>query len=228
MRRYLVRSVLLAVLATLIPALRAGAAEVIQPGAGIILGNSQCTLNWIYDGAGGPYAGTAAHCSEGVGQRVSLLEDGTSFGTVVLHREGLDYALIRIDAEDLGAVSAAMRGHPNIPAGVSTVNSTAVGDIIQFSGYGVATMFLPQTRESRIGVLGYNDGTQHYTYGLVTPGDSGGPVADVTDGNKALGIANTVGAALTPAPQIGEGGLSLEALLSDAAANGFPVSVRTV
>jgi hypothetical protein len=59
-------------------------------------------------------------------------------------------------------------------------------------------------------------------------GDSGGPVADVTDGNKAFGIVNTVGAALTPVPQAGEGGLSLDALLADGAAQGFPVSVRTV
>ncbi len=202
---------------------------VIQPGSGILAGSSQCTLNWIYDGAGGPYGGTAAHCVEGVGQRVSLLEDGTEFGSVALFRTDLDYALIRIDAEDVSAVSPALRGHPNIPQGVSTVSTAQVGDTVQYSGYGVATMFTNITRESRQGILGYNDGTQHYSYGAVTPGDSGGPVADVTDGNKAFGIVNTVGVAVAgSAPQAGEGGLSLDALLADAASQGFAVSVRTV
>jgi hypothetical protein len=136
--------------------------------------------------------------------------------------------LIRIDAEDVGFVNPAMKGHPNIPAGVSTVDTAAVGDVMQFSGHGVGFHATQPTQEERQGVLGYNDGEQHYIYGAVTFGDSGGPVADITDGNTAFGIANTVGAALTPQPQAGEGGLSLDALLADAAAQGFPVSVRTV
>jgi hypothetical protein len=206
----------------------ATAAPAVQPGVQISMGNSLCTLNWIYDGAGGPYAGTAAHCVSGVGQRITLTDGNVEFGSVALFREGLDYALIKIDAEDVSLINPALKGHPSIPAGVSTTETAAVGDIIQFSGYGLGFGFTNITQEGRQGVLGYNDGTQHYTYGAVTPGDSGGPVADVTDGNKALGIVNTVGVALTPVPQAGEGGLSLEALLSDAAAQGFPVAVRTV
>lgn len=226
-------SVLVAVTATVFAASPGTAAPVIQPGASITMGGSFCTLNWIYDGAGGPYGGTAAHCVSGVGQRVSLSDSslGTAileFGTVALYRPNLDYALIRIDAEDVGLVSPAMKGHPNIPAGVSTVGTAAVGDLMQFSGHGVGFHLTTVTQEQRVGVLGYNDGTQHYVYGAVTPGDSGGPVADITDGNKAFGIANTVGVALTPAPQAGEGGLSLDALLADAAEQGFAVSVRTV
>ncbi len=140
----------------------------------------------------------------------------------------LDYALIRIDSIELGNVSAAMRGHPNIPQGVSTTQTALVGDTIQFSGYGVVVDLLSVTREQRTGILGYNDGEQHYVYGVVTPGDSGGPVADVTDGNKALGIVDTIGVAVNPLPQAGEGGVSLEGLLTDAAANGFAISLRTV
>ena len=209
------------------------AAPVIQPGASITMGGSYCTLNWIYNGGGGPYGGTAAHCVSGVGQRVSLSDAslGTAileFGTVALYRPNLDYALIRIDAEDVGFVNPAMKGHPNIPAGTSTVDTAAVGDVMQFSGHGVGFHATEPTQEQRRGILGYNDGEQHYIYGTVTFGDSGGPVADITDGNKAFGIANTLGAALTPAPQAGEGGLSLDALLADAAAQGFPVSVRTI
>lgn len=213
------------VLASAVPAL---APPVIQPGVGIVSGNSQCTLNWIYDGSGGPYGGTAAHCVSGEGARVSLLADGTSFGSVAVFNAALDYALIRIDSEDTGFINPALKGHPSIPQGVSTVNTSAVGDLMQFSGYGIATQLIDLTREQRQGLLGYNDGTQHYIYGVVSPGDSGGPVADVTDGNKAFGIVNTLGLALTPLPQAGEGGLSLDALLADAAARGVPVSVRTV
>jgi hypothetical protein len=206
----------------------ASAAPAVQPGVQITMGNSLCTLNWIYDGPGGPYAGTAAHCVEGVGQRITLTDGDVDFGTVSLFREELDYALIKIDSEDIALINPALKGHPNIPQGVSTVDTAAVGDIIQFSGYGTGFGFTNITQEGRQGVLGYNDGTQHYTYGVVSPGDSGGPVADVTDGNKALGIVNTVGVALTPLPQAGEGGLSLDALLADAADQGVPISVRTV
>ena len=211
----------------------AGAPPVIQPGASITMDGSYCTLNWIYDGAGGPYGGTAAHCVSGVGQRVSLSttslgEAILEFGTVALYRPNLDYALIRIDAEDVGFVSPAMKGHANIPAGVSTVDTAAVGDLMQFSGHGIGFHATTVTQEQRRGVLGYNDGEQHYIYGPVTFGDSGGPVADISDGNKAFGIANTLGVALTPLPQAGEGGLSLDALLADAAAQGLAVRVRTV
>ena len=204
---------------------------VIQPGAPIATGNLLCTLNWIYDGAGGPYGGTAAHCVNNVGQRVVLDEAGGApggFGSVAFISPNLDYALIRIDSDKLGNVSAAMRGHPNIPRGTSTISTSSVGDTMQFSGYGAGVDLTSTTRESRQGVLGYNDGSQHYIYGVVTPGDSGGPVADVTDGNKAFGIVTTVGAGATPMPQAGEGGVSLDGLLSDAAMHGFAIGVRTV
>jgi hypothetical protein len=210
---------------------RGTAAAIIQPGAPIVAGNALCTLNWIYDGGGGPYAGTAGHCVQDIDQRVALDEAGGApggFGSVAYISSNLDYALIRIDTLELGSVSAAMRGHPNIPQGVSTIATAAVGDTMQFSGYGIGVSLINITREQRTGVLGYNDGQQHYIYGLVTPGDSGGPVADVTDGNKAFGIVDTVGVAVNPLPQAGEGGVSLDGLLADAAANGFPISVRTV
>jgi hypothetical protein len=207
------------------------APAIIQPGAPIVAGDALCTLNWIYDGAGGPYAGTAGHCVSGVGQRVSLDEAGATpggFGSVAYISGNLDFALIRIDSTHVGSVNASMRGHPNIPRGVSTLATSSVGDTMQFSGYGVGLDLTAPTRERRQGILGYNDGAQHYIYGIVTPGDSGGPVADVTDGNKAFGIVTTVGAGATPMPQAGEGGVSLDGLLADAAANGFPVAVRTV
>jgi hypothetical protein len=213
------------------------AAGVIQPGVSIKTGEGYCTLNWIYDGAGPQagkvFAGTARHCVSGVGQRVSLSTTslGTSlggFGSVAYVSHALDYSLIEIDTAHLASVNPAVAGHPSIPSGVSVGARAKVGDVMQFSGHGVGFNLTSATQQERMGILGYNDGRHHYIYGPVTPGDSGGPVADVTDGNKAFGIVDTVGVAATPAPQAGEGGVSLDGLLKDAAKHGFPVTVRTV
>ena len=215
----------------------ARAAEVIQPGSSITMGGSFCTLNWIYDGtgtqAGNVYGGTAAHCVSGVGQVVfnatgSLGSATTRIGTVAYVSSALDSALILVDEAREGDVVAALKGHPNIPTGVST--NSALGDLIQFSGNGVGFHATQQTRESRVGVLAYDDGTQHYVDGPVSNGDSGGPVADITDGNTALGIVNTLGVAASSAfgAAVGEGGVSLPALFADAAANGFPIALRTI
>jgi hypothetical protein len=215
------------------------AAQKIQPGESIVADGSFCTLNWIYDGGGNTYAGTAAHCVSGVGQEVSLAT--SSLGSAIerigevafvgnADEPGRDYAFIRIDAEDLGKVDPSLKGHPNIPTGVS--QNAAEGDLMQFSGHGVGFHLTAPTRESRVGVLNWTDGTEHLILGAVTPGDSGGPVADITDGNTAFGIVNTVGAAVNSdalaVGHVGEGGNNLEFVLADAASRGFSVSLRTV
>jgi hypothetical protein len=214
----------------------ASAANVIQPGSSLEFGDSFCTANWVYNGAdGNTYIGAAAHCTTtGVGQQVDLATGslGTPIeriGSVAYVSAALDFLLIRIDSGVLGEVSPAMAGHPEIPTGVSTTSTAAIGDLIQYSGHGVGLDLTTVTAQQRRGVLGYNDGSQHYTYGLVLPDDSGGPVADVTDGNKALGIVDTVGIAVAGnLPQAGEGGVSLQGLLADAGAHGFGITLRTV
>ncbi|MGH3521161.1 MAG: hypothetical protein ACRDQ7_28050 [Haloechinothrix sp.] len=211
---------------------------VIQPGVSIYNGSGYCTLNWIYDGtgaqAGKVYGGTAAHCVDGVGQRISLSSGSLGeaiqeFGSVAYTDDNLDYAFIEIDADRVAQVDPAMKGHPAIPTGFSTTETAAQGDIIQFSGNGVGFHLLEPTQEQRQGVLHSNDGTQHYVVGAVSPGDSGGPVADVTDDNKALGLVNTVGVGVVNGlPYAGEGGISLEGMFTDAASAGFTVTLRTV
>lgn len=222
-------------LATTTPA---AAAPTVQPGSPIVTDGSYCTLNWIYDGtgsrAGTVYAGTAAHCVESTGDVVSLssgaLGDAVQkIGTVAYMNEKLDYALIRLYSSVESQVDPAMAGHPAIPTGVATTSETNVGDICQFSGHGVGFHVLEPTQQERIGVLVSNDGTQHYCDGAVTPGDSGGPVGDVTADNQALGIVNTVGVYTDgELPAVGEGGLSLQALLADARAHGYGIQLRTV
>lgn len=230
----LVLMIVLAVILSLGATIPAGAAGVIQPGSAIMLGDSFCTANWVYDGAGGPYLGTAAHCTSGVGQQVDLASGalGTSqgrIGQVAFVSPNFDYALIRLDAGVLGQVSAAMAGHPNIPQGVSTLSSASQGDLVQFSGHGIVFDVTVPTQQQRVGILNFFQDGYQYVLGAVTPGDSGGPVGDITDGNKALGIVDTVGVNVAfPNVNVGEGGVAVYALLADAAANGFPISLRTV
>jgi hypothetical protein len=225
------------VVALALPA--SASAQTIQPGSSIESEGAFCTLNWIFDGAGGPYAGTAAHCVSGVGAVVNLASgslgsDIERIGTVVLRGDpdtpGRDYAIVRIDPAVAGQLNPALAGHPNIPTGVS--RGYAKGDLMQFSGHGVATDATAPTQQQRVGVLNAIDGGHHDILGAVTPGDSGGPVADISDGNTAFGIVDTVGVgvntgALTVAA-VGEGGSNLDFVLQDAAAHGLSLTLRTV
>ena len=80
-----------------------------------------CTLNFAYSGGGKTYLGTAAHCVASIGQRVRDI-DGTEFGKVAFigdqNTTAWDFAFIEVDAEDLGRVSPAVKGHPAFPKGV--------------------------------------------------------------------------------------------------------------
>jgi hypothetical protein len=212
------------------------ATPVIQPGSSLEFGNSFCTMNWVYDGSGGPYVGAAGHCTTGVGQEVDLASGslGTPIeriGSVVFASvsPNLDYCLIRVDAAVASQLNASMAGHPTIPTGVSTRSTAKQGDVVQFSGHGVGADSTTVTQQDRVGVFNFFDSGNQYVIGPVTPGDSGGPVADVTDGNKAVGIVDTVGLTIvSPNINVGEGGVALYALLADAAAHGFTITLRTV
>lgn len=223
-------------LAVVPPSGSSAASPVIQPGSSLEFGSSFCTMNWVYDGAGGPYVGAAGHCTSGVGQTVQLATGslGTpieTIGSVVFASvsPNLDYCLIRLNANVLGQVSAGMAGHPGIPRGVSTPATAKLGDLVRFSGHGVGFDATAPTQQDRVGIFNFFSAGNQYVLGPVTPGDSGGPVADVTDGKKALGIVDTIGVTVVfPHINIGEGGVALYALLQDAAAHGFAISLRTV
>jgi hypothetical protein len=230
-----------ALLATAAPA--SAQSETIQPGVAIEADGSYCTLAWIFYGPGGQYGSTAAHCVAGTGQVVNLAEGallGTlgRIGTVAFRGDenvpGRDYAFIKLDDAVLPRVSGALKGWPAIPTGISTSATAQGGDVIQFSGHGVGFSYTQPTQEQRKGVLNVvDDGNgEHTVIGPVISGDSGGPVADVTDGNKALGIVNTVGVGVNTDGFVpvhaGEGGVNLEHALADAAAHGFSgLTLRT-
>jgi len=216
----------------------------IQPGSSIESDGSYCTLAWILDGPGGTYGSTAAHCVAGTGAVVNLASGALMapierIGTVAFtgnaDEPGRDYAFIRIDDEDRAQVDPALKGWPAIPTGMSTAQTASAGDIIQFSGHGVGFSLTQPTQEQRKGILNVvDDGNgEHTVIGPVISGDSGGPVANVTDGNKALGIVNTVGVGINTDGFVpvhaGEGGVNLERALADAAARGFGgLTLRTV
>jgi hypothetical protein len=212
----------------------ARAAPVIQPGSSLEFGNSFCTANWVYDGAAGPYLGAAGHCTTGVGQEVDLATGSLGspiepIGKVVYVSQALDFLLIQLDASVVSQVSPAMAGHPAIPSGVSTPATAKQGDLIQFSGHGVGFDFAAATQQQRVGIFNFFDGGNQDVLGAVSPGDSGGPVADITDGNKAIGIVDTVGLTFAGGgANVGEAGVAVFALLQDAAAHGFSISLRTV
>jgi hypothetical protein len=217
-----------------VEATTAAQAAKIQPGAAIVSRGGECTLNWIYDGLGRHknevFVGTAAHCVIDVGDTVSLQaerfgEPLFAIGKVAYISEHHDYSFIRVSPKHFHALDPSVKGHPSIPTGVSTSETAKVGDMIQFSGYGVGFHVTQPTRETRFGVLHTVTSTWWSALGPVAFGDSGGPAADITDGNKALGVVDVLCAGTDCT---GAGGVTVEALLDDAAANGFKVRLRTI
>jgi hypothetical protein len=212
-----------------LPLLPASAAGPLQPGAYVESDTGGCTFNFAYDGVGKlkgrVYLGTAAHCVEGVGDRVRD-EDGTVVGRVALMGDAdstaADYAFIEIDQAHRSRVVAAVKGHPQFPTGVTTARETAVGDVIQNSGYGVGFHLVAASRERRQAVLTADDDSIWEVAGAISFGDSGGPLVHVASG-KALGIESRVciGACTDEGPTV-------EGILRQAAGRGFPLRLRTV
>ena len=204
----------------------AAAQDPIQPGDYMETGGSACTLNFVYDGGGNTYMGTAAHCVEKVGDDVAL-EDGTVFGDVAFIGNAdvmeEDYAFVQVRPEFLGRVSPAVKGHPTLPrTGYTRAAETSVGDQIQQSGYGLGANLTNVTREQRRSVLTYDDSEYHQILGYSIFGDSGGPYVHLPTG-KAFGIVSRLCVGLCE-----EMGPTVEGLLAKAAARGFVVQVRTV
>ena len=200
------------------------AASHIQPGAYHETDVGGCTLNFVYDGSGGPYMGTAAHCVEQVGDDVRD-ENGAVFGDVAVlgdaDETAADWALIRVRPEFVSHVNPSVKGHPQYPTGVTTAAETSVGDQVQLSGYGLGFGVTQPSREQRRATLTYDDRETHQVLATLIFGDSGGPLVHIPTG-KALGIVSRLCVGLCE-----EEGPTVEGILAKAAAAGFPVSVRT-
>lgn len=196
----------------------------IQPGAFHETDVGGCTLNFVYDGSGGPYLGTAAHCADAVGDDVRD-ENGAVFGDIAAMGNAddtaTDWALIRVRSEFATHVNPRVKGHPQYPTGVTSAAQTSVGDLVQLSGYGVGFNLLPLTREQRQAVLTFDDAETHQVLATLIFGDSGGPLVHIPTG-RALGIVSRLCIGLCE-----EEGPTVEGILAKAAAQGFDVTVRT-
>ena len=163
MRRIITASLATMALAIALPA-AAQAAVTLQPGAYMETDAGSCTLNFAYSGGGNTYLGTAAHCVTSIGQPVRDI-DGTAFGTVAFIGNAdvteQDFAFIAVDPEDLGRVSAAVKGYPQYPKGSTVPGDTLNGDSIQLSGYGLGYDTTPATQEERQAIMGF-DNTELY------------------------------------------------------------------
>ena len=205
----------------------ADAAVTLQPGAYHETDTGSCTLNFVYTHGTDTLLGTAAHCVDKVGQRVRDIE-GVEFGSVsfvgdATSSEGWDFAFIKVDQEDLGRVSPAVKGHPQYPKGVTVPADTASGDQIQLSGYGLGFGTTQPTQEQRKAIHMFDDADQHGASGPILFGDSGGPLVHIKTG-KALGIVSElcVGNPCT------EQGPTVRGLIAKAASRGYTVTMRTV
>lgn len=229
LRTFLVAALAATGLAAL-PAAPAAAAVTIQPGVYIETSVGLCTSNFVYDGTGAKagitYIGTAAHCVKAAGEDVRLADTGEVFGDVAAFGDAdgdsTDWALIQIRSAFLSRVSAAVKGHPQYPKGVTTYTQTVVGDAIQLSGYGMGFSTTGATREKRVGTLSFDDPEVHGVAAPIIYGDSGGPLVHIPTG-RALGIVSRL--CLGTCTEIGP---TIEGTLAKAAAQGFTVAVRTV
>ena len=215
---------LVALVLALVPA-TAQAAVTLQPGAYHETDAGSCTLNFVYLGGGTTYVGTAAHCVDSIGQRVRDI-DGTEFGSVAFigdeNDTAWDFAFIRVDAEDVGRTSAAVKGWPAYPKGSTVPADTLTGDSIQLSGYGLGYGTTKQTQEQRTALHAFDDTEIYAVNGPIHWGDSGGPLVHKRTG-KALGIVSRlcIGACTEEGPTV-------QGILAKAAASGFPVTLKTV
>ena len=222
------RSFLLPALAGLILALAPAAAQAavtLQPGAYHETDAGSCTLNFVYLGGGTTYLGTAAHCVSSVGQRVRDIE-GVEFGSVAFIGDqddtAWDFAFIRVDAEDVGRTSAAVKGWPAYPTGSTVPADTLTGDSIQLSGYGLGYSTTKQTQEQRTALHAFDDTELYAVNGPIHWGDSGGPLVHKRTG-RALGIVSRLCIGTCT-----EEGPTVQGILAKAAASGFPVTLKTV
>lgn len=216
--------------------------DAIQPG--MLVANptgSHCTGGFVFDGvgelAGKHYLGLAAHCvDDKLGGPVADA-DGDVFGRVALttwpyDSYADDYAFVEIDPAFYPRVDPALAGHPGVPTGLLPAGGGAVGDRVQFSGWGFVTEGKTFTREQRVAFLKSTSDRLWFAWGIVSNTDSGGPVVHLPTGGALGSVSNYC----VPLPtEHAEGfepgctawGPTIAGIVGAAAKRGFTVEVRT-
>lgn len=160
-----------------------------------------CTFSFILsDSAGNLYTGTAGHCVSNVGERVGATGVGL-FGTVVTRWAlGVDYALVRVDADKQALVTPELCAWGG-PIGADPGGRPA-NDILLEYGWGFATSATPQTRTRALVQASLNANEVSW-YGVGSGGDSGGPIVSVEGyavGSHTRGITPLAGVAYEAGP----------------------------
>jgi len=207
----------------------------IRPGAWLQIGAANCTAAFVVqDPAGALYITTAGHCTEHVGQRVSVKEgvlvaalgDMVPFGTVVARwPAGLDAALVRIDEDKYPQVNPRMTGWGG-PTGLATANP-GTASVVKHYGWGWVTWYDFSTR-CRAGVFNSWQANTWWYAGIGGGGDSGSAV--MTADGKALGILDWGGGIIVPTPtgaflSTMEGGVRFDRVLQAWANEGRDLSL---
>lgn len=191
-----------------------------------------CTLGWLYDGQDGvAYFSTASHCFNEAASTSVSLASGERLGDVRVRGDSAvaatDIALVAVDPSLRARTLGTMRGHPTIPSGAVGPAPLNLGAPLQFSGHGDGVNLTAETREGRQGtVTNGSDALVWRGAGPLTPGDSGGPVADAAAG-RALGLVKGLQVSfLPPSPTGGNVGPTVEATLALARTHGLTLRLR--
>jgi hypothetical protein len=197
----------------------------IRPGAPI----GWCTYNFLFfaPANGTYYVGTAAHCTDALGQRMPLAGFQDEIGTVVYDSDNAtasggnaDFSLIQLD-EGLNLLANPTMMNLRGPVGYTLAAEVAVGDVIEHHGYGMVFGDVQETRD-REGVFSGWSGGAGRDYCSESPiwwGDSGSPIMH-QDTQKAFGIVSRAGwTACTPVAQLM--GATLEYIFDELAEHGW-------
>jgi hypothetical protein len=161
---------------------------------GCIISPAGCTANFIFTRPGTFYVGTAAHCTEGVGDPVVMQVDTTTIaevGTVVqrtaAQRPGEDFALIEISEE----IEARWGVNPAIPliGGPNGIYSGCAIRVVKHYGHGYGVLVAQGKPSAGVATNWYDDG--YGWLGAALPGDSGSPVV-LLDGRAAGNLTHLV------------------------------------
>lgn len=160
--------------------------------AGCIVAPSGCTANFIFTDGSSFYVGTAGHCTNSVGQTVTMQVDTTTIadvGTVAKrtpHPSGTetvnsDFSLIRLDP----AIVSRWGVNPAIPVigGPNGVYSGCGVTPVLHYGHGYGAAVAQGKPEGGLATNWFEDSYGWTGFGL--PGDSGSPV--VTASGQAAG-----------------------------------------
>lgn len=149
------------------------------------------------------YIGTAAHCTSGAGQRVSVGGFG-QIGTVVYDSDeagsDVDFSLVDVDDHLVGQTNPQMRGFEG-PKGVATPDMLALGDRVDVYGYGVVVGLREETRP-RSGILTEWTQDEYMADMPAVNGDSGAPLLHNETG-YALGVISRYGIRVPPSTDWG-------------------------